>query len=73
MYAIEKGNVLDVLGEYQENTFHAILTDPPYGLGNKQPTPAEILAYLQWAELDTGGDFMGKDWFGPGGRNGRSK
>lgn len=36
--------------------------DPPYGLGNKEPTPEEILAYLQGADLDTGGDFMGKDW-----------
>jgi site-specific DNA-methyltransferase (adenine-specific) len=65
MYAIEKGSVAEVLGEYADNTFHAILTDPPYGLGNKQPTPAEILAYLQGAELDTGGDFMGKDWSVP--------
>lgn len=36
--------------------------DPPYGLGTKEPTVEEIIAYLQGADLDTGGDFMGKDW-----------
>jgi len=37
--------------------------DPPYGLGTREPTVAEILAYLSGqATLDTGGDFMGKDW-----------
>jgi site-specific DNA-methyltransferase (adenine-specific) len=40
----------------------AIVTDPPYGLGSYQPTGDEIDAYLAGATLDTGGDFMGKDW-----------
>ena len=64
-YEIEHASVLDALDEYADNSFHAILTDPPYGLGTKQPTPSEILAYLQGGELDTGGDFMGKDWSVP--------
>lgn len=37
------------------------MSDVPYGLGNKEPKPEEILAYLQGSALKTG-DFMGNDW-----------
>lgn len=40
----------------------AIVTDPPYGLGSRHPDLAELVAYLQGSDLDTGGDFMGHDW-----------
>jgi DNA modification methylase len=41
----------------------AFVTDPPYGLGTKEPTADEIDAYLSGTSgLDTGGDFMGNDW-----------
>lgn len=58
---IHHGKCLDVLRTYPDNFFDSIVTDPPYGLGGRDPTPEEILAYLQGADLDTG-EFMGKDW-----------
>ena len=58
---IHHGLCLDVLRTYPDNFFDSIVTDPPYGLGGRDPTPEEILAYLQGADLDTG-EFMGKDW-----------
>jgi DNA modification methylase len=56
------GACLEVLRGLPDSIFDACVMDPPYGLGNHEPTPEEILAYLQGADLDTGGDFMGKDW-----------
>lgn len=46
-----------------DESFDACITDPPYGLGQREPTAKEIDAYLR-AEggINTGGDFMGKDW-----------
>ncbi len=43
----------------------AIVTDPPYGIGSREPRLPEILAYLNGEELDTGGDFMAKRWSVP--------
>lgn len=54
--------VLEAVAGFEEASFDAILSDVPYGFGNRQPTLDELLAYLQGTELDTGGDFMGKDW-----------
>lgn len=56
------GNCLDVLKKLPDNVVDSCISDVPYGLGNKEPTPAQILAYLQGADLDTGGDFKGKKW-----------
>jgi len=56
------GDCLDRLDEIPDNSLDAIVTDPPYGLGNKEPAIEDILRYLQGAALDTAGDFMGKDW-----------
>ena len=56
------GNCLAVLKTLPENSIDAIVSDPPYGLGTKQPTREDIIKYLQGGQLDTGGDFMGKDW-----------
>ena len=56
------GNCLEVLKTLPANSVDAIVSDPPYGLGTKQPTRADIIKYLQGGQLDTGGDFMGKDW-----------
>lgn len=56
------GNCLHVLRELPDCVFDACVTDVPYGLGKKEPKIEEIIAYLQGADLDTGGDFMGKDW-----------
>ena len=40
----------------------AFVTDPPYGLGTREPTAKDIEHYLKGESLDTGGDFMGKPW-----------
>lgn len=56
------GACLEVLRTFPDNTFHAVVMDPPYGLGDKEPTPEELLAFLSGGRLDTGGDFMGEDW-----------
>lgn len=55
------GDCLDILRQIPDSTFHAVVTDPPYGLGKKEPTPEEILRFVQGDHLTTG-DFMGNDW-----------
>lgn len=57
--------VLAVLATLPDASFDACLTDCPYGIGDHQPTIDELIAYLGGAELDTGGDFMGRDWHVP--------
>jgi site-specific DNA-methyltransferase (adenine-specific) len=56
------GDCLDVLKKLPDASVDSICTDPPYGLGTREPTTEEIIAYLQGAELNTGGDFMNKRW-----------
>lgn len=57
------GDSAEVLKTFPDECFDACVTDPPYGLGTKEPTGEEIDAYLAGAsDLDTGGDFMGKNW-----------
>jgi DNA modification methylase len=56
------GDCLEVLKRLPDACVNCVVTDPPYGLGSKQPSLDAILAYLQGADLDTGGDFMGKAW-----------
>ena len=56
------GDCLEVLKTLPDASVDAIVTDPPYGLGNREPTGPEIIAYLQGADLDHGGDFMGHSW-----------
>lgn len=65
MNCIYLGDCLDVLKTLPDSSVDSIVTDPPYGLGTKEPTVPEIIAYLQGADLDTGGDFMGRDWSVP--------
>src|SRR6478609_1059134 len=55
------GDCLEILKQIPDNTYHSIVTDVPYGLGDKDPTPEEILAFLGGAALKTG-DFMKADW-----------
>ncbi len=56
------GKCLEILRLVPDDTFDSCVMDPPYGLGTHEPTPEEILQYLQGADLDTGGDFKGTDW-----------
>jgi len=56
------GDCLDVLKQLPDNSIDSVVTDPPYGLGNHEPTVEEIIAYLQGESLAHGGDFMGANW-----------
>jgi len=56
------GDCLDVLKTIPDTFIDAIVTDPPYGLGNREPTAADIQAYLSGSDLNHGGDFMGYNW-----------
>jgi DNA modification methylase len=56
------GDSAEVLKIFPDKCFDACVTDPPYGLGTKEPTGAEIDAFLSGREGLKTGDFMGKDW-----------
>jgi site-specific DNA-methyltransferase (adenine-specific) len=44
---IINGLCLPVLKTLPDEFLDALVTDPPYGLGDKDPTLEEIIAYLQ--------------------------
>lgn len=57
------GDSAEVLRTFPDECLDACVSDPPYGLGTKEPTGPEIDAYVAGtSRLDTGGDFMGKSW-----------
>lgn len=57
------GNNIDLLKNYPDNYFDAVVTDPPYGLG-KEPDATELMK--GWIEKGyheiSGSGFMGKEW-----------
>ena len=57
------GNNLELLKQYPDNYFDAIVTDPPYGLG-KEPNAEQMLqAWITDGYLEVkGSGFMGKEW-----------
>lgn len=57
------GNNLELLKQYPDNYFDAIVTDPPYGLG-KEPNAEQMLqAWINDGYLEVkGSGFMGKEW-----------
>lgn len=55
------GDCLEVLKKIPDETFDSCVSDVPYGLGKREPTPEEILQYLSGSSLKLG-DFMDKDW-----------
>lgn len=60
------GDCVNVLHTLPDCCMDAIVTDPPYGLSNREPSVPELVAFLTGARsLDTGGDFMGKRWSVP--------
>lgn len=61
-YMLLEADVLDALRLIPSESVDAVLSDPPYALGTREPTLDEILAYLTGSRLDTGGDFMNKKW-----------
>ena len=56
------GDCLEVLRQLPDCSVDSVVTDPPYGLGTKEPSVEDIIHYLRGERLDTGGDFMGKAW-----------
>jgi site-specific DNA-methyltransferase (adenine-specific) len=61
-YELHHGDCLDVMPTFPDNTFTAIVTDPPYGLG-ETPDIAELMQ--QWiteGHADMGKGFMGRKW-----------
>jgi len=59
---IHLGHCLRVLRELPDDSIDAVISDPPYGLGDREPTAEDIITYLTGGGLDTGGDFMGEAW-----------
>lgn len=57
------GNNIDILKQYPDNHFDAIVTDPPYGLG-KEPNAEALMR--DWIDKGyheiSGSGFMGKEW-----------
>ena len=57
------GNNIDLLKNYPDNYFDAVVTDPPYGLG-KEPNAEALMK--DWIEKGyheiSGTGFMGKEW-----------
>lgn len=64
-YRIVTGELPGALDEVS-GPFHAVFSDPPYGLGTRAPSLDDLLAYLQGGSVGHGGDFMGQDWELPG-------
>jgi len=57
------GNNIDLLKQYPDNYFDAVVTDPPYGLG-KEPNAEEVMkGWIEKGYHEVGGSgFMGKEW-----------
>jgi site-specific DNA-methyltransferase (adenine-specific) len=57
------GDNIELLKNYPDNYFDAVVTDPPYGLG-KEPNAEELMK--DWIEKGyheiSGSGFMGKEW-----------
>jgi len=64
-HTVHTGDSLEVLKSLPDSSIEAVVTDPPYGLGDM--SPAKVAECLQaWARGDTwtptGKGFMGKQW-----------
>jgi DNA modification methylase len=64
-YTLLEGDSLDALKSLPDDAIEAVVTDPPYGLG--QTTPAQVAeCMLAWSQGLTwtpkGSGFMGKEW-----------
>ncbi len=62
-WAVFQGDALELLRTLPSESVDSIVTDPPYGLGNREPSVDELVEFLRGGRhIDTGGDFMGKQW-----------
>jgi len=62
---IINGDCLEELARIPDASIHAVVTDPPYGLGNTSPenVAACLRAWLDGERHDaSGGGFMGRAW-----------
>jgi DNA modification methylase len=64
-YMLLESDALEAMKLLPSDSVDAVLSDPPYALGTREPSGEEIIAYLNGAELNTGGDFMNKKWSMP--------
>ncbi len=62
-FEILEGDCLNHMSEMQDNSIDAVVTDPPYGLG-EEPDPVEMLRAWVAGESQelAGAGFMGKKW-----------
>jgi site-specific DNA-methyltransferase (adenine-specific) len=57
------GNNIDLLKNYPDNYFDAVVTDPPYGLGKEPNAEALMKDWIENGYHEVGGTgFMGKEW-----------
>lgn len=63
-YTVLWGNSLDRLKELPDNSFDSIVTDPPYGLSDKQDITQILTEWVSGndAYIPKGKGFMGKEW-----------
>lgn len=69
VYEVWNGDSVELLKQIPDNTVHAIVTDPPYGLGKVPDIRVVLSHWLSALEYrPTGGGFMGAEWdaFVPG-------
>jgi site-specific DNA-methyltransferase (adenine-specific) len=68
-YEVWNGDSVELLKQIPDNSIHAIVTDPPYGLGKVPDIRVVLEHWLNGREYrPTGGGFMGQEWdaFVPG-------
>jgi DNA modification methylase len=63
-YTVHVGNNLDILPTLPDNSVDAIVTDPPYGLGDNKSVADTIARWIQGERdfIPGGKGFMGKSW-----------
>jgi len=69
VYEVWTGDSVELLKQIPDNSIHAIVTDPPYGLGKVPDIRVVLEHWLNGREYrPTGGGFMGQEWdaFVPG-------
>lgn len=69
VYEVWSGDSVELLKQIPDNSIHAIVTDPPYGLGKVPDIRVVLEHWLNGREYrPTGGGFMGAEWdaFVPG-------
>ena len=62
-FNIINGDSYEELKKFPDNYFDAVVTDPPYGLGNEPNAEQMLSAWISVGFLEVNGTgFMGKKW-----------